>query len=144
MKHLIAIAAVIAAIAGASAFTARGSDSKTLSFVTHQHDFTQVDAGKKGLSVGDSFIFSERLLENGKPAGADHVVCVHSANWPTDAETCTGTVDLSNGTLVLAGQAQRGPFTIAVVGGTGSYTGATGSAKVNSHGSSGTLTITLT
>src|SRR4051794_38220108 len=145
MKNAIVIAGLLAAVvAGAFALTARGSASTTLSFVTHQREFTQVDAGKKGFSIGDSFIFSERLVQGGEQAGVDHVVCVHAANWPSSAEYCSGTISLGNGTLVLSGQARRGPFTIAVVGGTGSYTGARGSAKVASHGSSGTLTITLT
>ena len=143
MKIALALTALVLVVAGGAVAAQGKSGGTQLSFVTHQHDFTQVDTGKKGFSIGDSFIFSERLVANGKPAGYDHVVCVHAAVWPRDAESCTGTAVLGGSTLTLAGDAGRGPFTLAVVGGTGAYAGARGTARITSTGAKGRLEISL-
>jgi hypothetical protein len=143
VKTGIVLALLALVAAGVIAVAAQGRSATTLSYVTHQHDFTQVDVGKKGFSVGDSLIFSERLLQGGKAVGYDHIVCVHAASWPSDAESCVGTAVIGGSTLTLAGDSSRGPFTIAVVGGTGSYAGARGSARIVSQGSKGTLVISL-
>lgn len=143
MKHALLIGTLVLAAAAAIATVAQGKSSSTLSFTTKQHSFAQVDTGKKGFSVGDSFIFSEQLTAGGKRAGYDHIVCTHAADWPKSAESCTGTVVLKTGTLQLAGLSQQGPFTVAVLGGTGSYAGARGSARITSQGEKGTLAITL-
>jgi hypothetical protein len=143
MKHAILIASLVLVAAAAIAVAAQGRSTSTLVYTTKQHAFAQVDAGKKGFSIGDAFIFSEQLLQNGKQVGYDHVVCTHAADWPSSAESCTGTAVLANGTLELGGLSRRGPFTIAVLGGTGSYAGARGTAKITSQGEKGTLTISL-
>lgn len=142
MKYALLIG-TLALITAAVAVTAQGKSGSTISYTTKQHAFAQVDTGKKGFSIGDAFVFSEQLIQNGKQVGYDHIVCTHAANWPASAETCTGTAVLANGTLQLAGLSKRGPFTIAVLGGTGSYAGARGTAKITSQGEKGTLTISL-
>ena len=143
MKHATLIAALVLIAAFAVAVTAQGKSTGTLRYTTKQHAFAQIDAGKKGFSIGDAFIFSEQLLQNGKQVGVDHIVCTHAADWPSSAESCSGTVVLANGTLQLSGLSKRGPFTVAVLGGTGAYAGARGSAKITSQGEKGTLTIAL-
>lgn len=143
MKHTVLVCMVAAVAAAVVAVAAQGKSTSKLSFVTKQQTFTQVDVGKKGFSIGDSFIFVEQLLANGKQAGHDRIICTHVANAKTGAESCTGTVLLAGGTIQLAGLASQGPFTVAVVGGTGSYAGARGYARVASEGAKGTLAITL-
>ncbi len=143
MKYAFLIGTVVLVVAAAVAVTAQGNSTSTLAYTTKQHAFAQVDTGKKGFSIGDAFIFSEQLLQKDKQVGYDHIVCTHAANWPSSAESCTGTVVLANGTLELGGLSKRGPFTIAVLGGTGDYAGARGTAKVTSQGEKGTLTISL-
>ena len=143
MKLALVISIALVSIASIGALSARGTSRQTLTFVTHQHTFAQIDVGKHGFSLGDQFIFSEQLMQNGKQVGHDHIICSHVANWPSSAEGCTGTATIGPNTLVLLGDASRGPFTIAVVGGTGAYAGARGTARVNSHGNSGTLTVSL-
>jgi hypothetical protein len=143
MKHALLIAAFALVVASAVAVTAQGKSANTLTYTTKQHAFAQIDTGKKGFSIGDSFIFSEQLLQNGQQVGFDHIICTHAADWPSSAESCTGTATLANGTLELAGLSKRGPFTVAVLGGTGSYAGARGTAKITSQGEKGTLTISL-
>lgn len=146
MKRTVTLGIVCtlaAALAAALALTATGRASGTTTYVTKQRAFTQVDVGKKGFSIGDAFIFSEQLLQGGKPVGYDHIVCSHAADWPRSAEHCSGTITLGTSQLMLEGDARRGPFTVAVVGGTGRYTGAHGTADVASEGARGTLTIHL-
>ena len=143
MKYALLTGTIVLVVAAAVAVTAQGKTASTLAYTTKQHAFAQVDTGKRGFSIGDAFIFSEQLLQNGTQVGYDHIVCTHAANWPSSAESCTGTVVLENGTLQLAGLSTQGPFTIAVLGGTGSYAGAHGTAKVTSQGEKGTLTISL-
>ena len=143
VKHAILIGTLVALVAAAIAVTAQGKNASTLAYTTKQHAFAQIDTGKKGFSIGDAFIFSEQLLQNGKQVGYDHVVCTHAADWPSSAESCAGTAVLTNGTLQLGGLSKRGPFTLAVLGGTGSYAGSRGTAKVTSQGENGTLTISL-
>jgi hypothetical protein len=143
LKYALLIGTVVLVAAAAAAVAAQGNSTSTLAYTTKQHAFTQVDSGKKGFSIGDAFIFSEQLLQNGKEVGYDHIVCTHAANWPSSAENCTGTVVLANGSLELAGLSTRGPFTVAVLGGTGNYAGARGTAKIISQGEKGTLTISL-
>lgn len=143
MKIALVISIALVSIASVGAISAHGTSRQSLTFVTHQHTFTQIDVGKRGFSLGDQFIFSEQLMQNGKQVGHDHIICSHVANWPSSAEGCTGTATIGNDTLVLVGDARRGPFTIAVVGGTGVYAGARGTARVDSHGTTGTLEVTL-
>jgi hypothetical protein len=143
VKHAILIGTLVLAAAAIVAVAAQGKSASTLSFATKQHASTQVDTGKKGFSIGDSFIFSEQLTASGKQAGYDHIVCTHAASWPKDAESCIGTVVLPAGTIQLAGLSGAGPFTVAIVGGTGTYAGARGTARVVSSGEKGTLTISL-
>jgi hypothetical protein len=143
VNHAVLIGTLVIVVAAAIAVTAQGKTASTLAYTTRQHAFAQVDTGKKGFSIGDAFIFSEQLLQNGKQVGYDHVVCTHAADWPSSAESCAGTAVLANGTLQLGGLSKRGPFTLAVLGGTGSYAGSRGTAKVTSQGEKGTLTISL-
>jgi hypothetical protein len=143
MKYALLIGTLVLLAAATVAATAQGGSASTLTYTTKQHAFAQVDSGKKGFSIGDEFIFSEQLLQSGKQVGYDHIVCTHAADWPTSAESCTGTVVLANGTLQLAGLSRRGPFSVAIVGGTKAYAGARGTANVTSQGEKGTLTISL-
>lgn len=142
MKHAVLIGILALVAAAVVAVSAQGKSTSKLSFVTKQQSFSQIDVGKKGFSIGDSFIFAEQLLAGGKQVGHDRILCTHVANTHADAESCAGTVVLSGGTIQLAGLASQGPFTVAVVGGTGDYVGARGSARVSS-GTKGSLAIAL-
>jgi hypothetical protein len=143
VKHPVLIGILALVAAAAVAVAAQGKSTSTLSFVTKQQSLTQIDVGKKGFSVGDSFVFVEQLLANGKSVGHDRIVCTHVANTRSDAESCTGTVELAGGTIQLAGLASEGPFTVAVVGGTGRYVGARGSARIVSQNAKGSIAIAL-
>ena len=113
MKHAVLIGILALAAAAVVAVSAQGKSASSLTFVTKQQAFSQVDVGKKGFSVGDSFIFVEQLLANGKTVGHDRVICTHVANAHAGGDSCTGTVMLDGGTIQLAGLASEGPFTVA-------------------------------
>jgi hypothetical protein len=143
VKHAILIGILALVAAAVVAVTAQGKSANALSFVTKQQSFAQIDVGKKGFSVGDSFIFVEQLLANGKTVGHDRILCTHVANTRANGELCSGSVVLAGGTIQLAGLSSEGPFTVAVVGGTGDYAGARGTARVVSQNAKGSIAITL-
>jgi hypothetical protein len=123
---LVTLAASV--VAAAVAFAAYGgtSSQQKLRIVATQHDFGQVDMGKRGPTRGDTFLFSERLALGGKAAGVDHVVCTFVGSWPKETDFCRGLFQLPGGSLIAEGASARGPFTVAITGGTGSYAGARG------------------
>lgn len=125
-KASLVLAALL--VAGAVAFAARASNDAqhTLHIVATQHDFHELGVGKKGPTPGAVFIFSEKLAQAGKPVGSDHVVCTFTGSWPRETDLCRAVFQLTGGSIVAEGVSARGPFTVAVTGGTGRYTGARG------------------
>lgn len=81
----------------------------------HQFDF----------SPGDMAIITRRLDDlSGARAGSLEIACVTVT--PTKQQ-CAGTIELHGGTLAVSGLSHPAPTTlVAVVGGTGTYTGARG------------------
>ena len=144
MKWILVTAAAIAAAATA-AFAAQGGTTATttMKIVAIQHDFGQVDTGKRGPSAGDVVVFSEALHMNGKAAGADHITCTLIGMWPKETDFCRGLFVLPGGTLVAEGANAHGPFTVAVTGGTGSYAGARGTMRATPTKSGEILDVTL-
>ena len=143
MKHALAISTLVLAVAAVITVTAQGKSMSTLTYTTKQHAFAQVDTGKKGFSIGDAFIFSEQLLQNGKQAGYDHIVCTHAANWPSSTESCTGTIVFPNGTLQLAGLSKQGSVHRRSAGRHRQLRRCARHAKITSQGEKGSLTISL-
>lgn len=144
MKWILVTAAMIAAAATA-AFAAQGgtAGTTTMRIVATQHDFGQVDTGKRGRSAGDVVVFSESLQINGKAAGADHVTCTLIGMWPKETDFCRGLIVLPGGTLIAEGASASGPFTVALTGGTGRYAGARGSMLATPTKTGEILEVTL-
>ena len=90
-----------------------------------------VDNGPQGESVGDFFIFRERLLDPGTRAyvGSLSVQCTLTFG----ATECLGTAILfDRGKITLAGNVPNYPrFAVAITGGTLEFRGAQGQAFVN-------------
>jgi Allene oxide cyclase barrel like domain len=99
---------------------------QTMHITATQHDFHQVGVGKKGPVPGSVFVFSEKLAQNGKAIGSDHIVCTFVGKWPSETDFCRGLFVLPGGSIVAEGSSARGPFTVAITGGTGRYAGARG------------------
>lgn len=132
-KALVAaVAAAVAAALAAVAVTAASGGTAarhSLQLVAVQHDFAEVGIGKQGPKAGSLFVFSERLTRGGKAFGSDHVVCTFTGKWPRETDFCRALFVLPDGTIVVEGASARGPFTVAVTGGTGAYAGARGELR---------------
>jgi hypothetical protein len=141
---LVAVTLAALVLAAAGALAARGGTAtQSLRIVATQHDFSEIDNGKKGMSAGDVFVFSERLAAGGKNMGSDHIVCTYTGAWPTATDFCRALFKLPGGTLVAEGASARGPFTVAITGGTGSYAGARGTIRATPTKTGEILAIAL-
>lgn len=141
LRLFVAVALAVAAIAVAAALASGSSSTgRTIRLVERGGVSTSIDNPPKGdrvtqrISAGDFSAGTVKLVhESGKPAGALHLVCVATVAG-TDLSSrfqCTGTVQLSDGTLALSAlsglSSKPDAKSIAVVGGTGTYEGARGS-----------------
>jgi hypothetical protein len=144
MKWILVASATIgvSAVAALAAYGGTASQS-TLKIVATQHDFGQVDTGKRGLTPGDVSFFSEVLHVDGKTVGSDHIVCTFTGTWPTRTDFCRGLFVLPGGSLVAEGAAAHGPFTVAVVGGSGRYAGARGTMRATPTQNGENLVVSL-
>ena len=90
----------------------------------HKAEF--VDIGATGDSPGDMFVFDQPLLDgDGNALGNNSGVCIRTLVG--HSLQCKWTLTLDDGTIQVAGREfDKGTSAIAVVGGTGAYTGITG------------------
>jgi len=97
------------------------------------------DVGRKGPSIGDYFVFREKVFHRGNRVGRDNGHCDVTRAGPAKfAFACTVTVFLRHrGQIALQGLfAYRrgmpaGDTTLAITGGTGIYNHASGTATLN-------------
>jgi hypothetical protein len=125
---------------GTAAADGRGKhreDTLKLVATTIQEEF--VDLGAPGPTLGDMLVFSEVLRERGREVGTSGGVCtITEAVPPYTVVTfhCVATLSLRRGQITLQGlievqgEDDPGPFTVAITGGTGRYSGAGGEATV--------------
>lgn len=140
-------ATALAAALGATTFAAtaaNGSDTsstsssadETLRFRSESVTFEFFDVGDKGQSVGDHFVFSDKVVERGRTVGAVDGDCTFTRT-PTDHSQwmqCVATATLRHGHITFQGVLRITPdagdtFPIAVTGGTGAYDEAAGDAE---------------
>ena len=111
-----------------------GGSSATLHLVEHHGTQTFIDSGKVGDSQGDLLAFSNLLYDGGnlKRVGHDQGSCTRTAvgaSWE-----CNWTVLLPKGQITV-----EGPFNdtsdsvLAVIGGTGAYSGASGQMMLHAR-----------
>ncbi|HKP19678.1 MAG TPA: hypothetical protein VJT84_14475 [Gaiellaceae bacterium] len=152
-------AAVAAAAVAAVSFAAGGSQSATgitLHLVEKDQAFHYVDnppvstPQEHFASQGDVFVFTANLFtQGGKRAGTLNAYCVVTQGGNPETSTCTGTFGLAGGQLAAMAsmRGEGGTSKIAVVGGTGAYEGAKGSAvsisKPNGNTSRDTIHLIL-
>lgn len=133
---------------GNSAAAAVASGATTLAFVATDidGDHVTVDLGKKNPGqpdIGDIVAFTQNLTEDGKDAGQVHVMAI-GVDHEKHLSEATGTIVLKNGSIQLAGVVAMEPtFTLSVVGGTGDYTGATGTMAFDASGPDQTMKVEL-
>jgi hypothetical protein len=137
----VAVLAVVALglLAAGPAVASGKSSKKVLRVVAVEKQSEDIDLGTTGPSLGDEFVFSERLFIRGRQVGESGVVCVVTqAMPPYNVLTfhCVGTLDLPRGQITLQGlievqgEDDMGPFRLAITGGTGAYRCACGEAVV--------------
>lgn len=100
---------------------------ETFTVIEHADSDTVIDHGDKGDSIGDTLAFSNDLYdaENANVVGTSQGACTRTA--PGKSWECTWTNILEDGSIVV-----QGPFydaedsTLAITGGSGKYSGASG------------------
>ncbi|MDP9188050.1 MAG: hypothetical protein M3O25_02235 [Actinomycetota bacterium] len=126
-------------VSGPAVATADGKGKRALRIVATEIQFEYLDLGTPGPSLGDELVFSERLSRRGRRVGVSGVVCTATqVKPPYDVMMfhCVGTLKLRRGQITLQGlievqgEDDPGPFTVAITGGTGRYSGAGGKAVI--------------
>ena len=145
-RSLLLVAVAAAALFGAVASHAAHGDTRTtLSFTVAPpapRDQHQVDVPPRGLSLGDQVVGAVSLRTHGELFGRALVVCtINDASF--QGQQCAITLVLRNGQITVHGGGldrtlphappPGGADVFAVTGGTGSYTGATGTLTIR-HG----------
>jgi allene oxide cyclase len=102
--------------------------AETIVVIDHATSDAVVDLGEEGDSVGDTLVFSNEVYdsEDANVVGSDQGSCVRTKKG--EAWECTFTVSLSDGGIVVQGALYDDgrDSTLAITGGTGNYSGATG------------------
>jgi hypothetical protein len=137
-----------AAVAGAGGQSAPAAGPpRTLALNSVDQRCAYVDVGRKGESVGDEMFCrgSLRAAAGNAAAGSVRYRCAYLGTERA-GDDCTAQARLAGGTLQLAGTLSHTSAVSdwAVVGGTGAYAGARGSARLRQLSATRTaVTITL-
>jgi hypothetical protein len=146
-KALIGVAvpaALVAAIIAATGASAAPSGSMSLTARLDPKTLVMVDAARpRGRSAGDTVTFSTALVRDGKAAGRGEFAQMLADNR-YQGIVIQGELLLADGTIALQGGGVNrrppggaAPSTendMAVVGGTGAYAGASGTARLTDTG----------
>ncbi|MCD9877339.1 allene oxide cyclase barrel-like domain-containing protein [Streptomyces guryensis] len=142
-KHATKKLALLAAVgAGALALgtssvlasPAQASPGKVIDLAVRNDGVVHTDVGDRGLSVGDEFVYADKLLRHGRQIGEDGSSCqvtrLHGEKITTN---CVLSVQLPDGQITAQSLWTKGAETVrmAVTGGTGAYRGATGELTCN-------------
>lgn len=106
------------------------------------HSARFVDVGEPGDSVGDLFVFDQPLLDrDGKTIGNNSGFCIRTQVG--HSSQCQWTLTLEDGSIQVAGRERdQGASMIAIIGGTGAYSGISGEMR-SVNNDDGTFTQTL-
>ncbi|MGH3369983.1 MAG: allene oxide cyclase barrel-like domain-containing protein, partial [Nocardioidaceae bacterium] len=131
----VALAVTTLAVTGAahSAVASGGGHGDVLRFTSVQVAETELDLGAAGFSQGDQTVFSDDLRRGGEKIGTDAGVCTVARVAGADTElTCIATFRLPRGTITTQAMfavAQLPRVDLAITGGTGAYSGASGHGR---------------
>lgn len=116
---------------GQTSATNNGDDHRFVSVLSTNTEEAFIDAGERGFSLGDSFVFSSRLTRQGETVGHTGVVCTITSVRMEESQ-CVGTAWLRRGQIsiqgLLAGEPEE--FEFPITGGTGAFEGAGGTLVV--------------
>lgn len=145
---ILALLAPAAVALGGGSTKARSASARTMTFAAHDEpgNFALEDLGAKssgGPDIGDVLALTQTLTSHGRRAGLLHLTAI-GVDHRRHLTQGTGTVTLARGTISIAGIVPQSPeFSIAVVGGTGAYTGAKGTLTVTTPRRASEITIKL-
>lgn len=128
----VAAAVAVPLLTGPAAANAGGQFTV---FAVHNSE-TSVDVGKHGFSAGDNDVNSAQLVQGGHSVGWETGSCLTTFVGASRADQiCHFVLALAGGQIVADGAVRggsQGPgtFTLAIVGGTGSYRTARGQIQV--------------
>jgi hypothetical protein len=143
----VALAVGVASFASAADNKTDGRKKVTINLTAKTFQEAELDLGATGFTLGDRFVFSDDLFQNGRNVGLVGVECtavrILPQPLPADQEpqsvtfNCVGAFDLRQGQVTLQGlltfnqQTEEGaPITAAVTGGTGRFRTAHGQIRV--------------
>jgi hypothetical protein len=144
MRRIIGVVVMaLVMIAGLSVFSASaGGDGSShdgggLRLLSRTVDSADLDLGAAGPSLGDQFVFTDKLLMKGKVVGSDHGFCTLLRLEGNEATVqCVVTLVLNGkGQITVQGVAvfsenENPTFTLAITGGTDRFRNASGQLKV--------------
>jgi hypothetical protein len=144
-----ALTIVVALSASAFAISQRAPiDGKTtLKFTLQGVAGENLDLGQPGESLGDQFVSSSLLLQNGTRVGRIDSVCSITNLDPTTA-LCHAGLQVDGGQIELMGRASgdglsgQASIKVSAVGGTGAYRHSHGNATIDTANSVMTLVVT--
>lgn len=108
---------------------AQARPAKVMELAVGNDGVVRTDVGAPGLSVGDEFVYADRLFRGGRQVGQDGSSCqVTRLDGPRIVTNCVLSVQLPEGQLTAQSLWVEGTNTVrmAITGGTGAYRGATG------------------
>jgi hypothetical protein len=130
-------------------------DKQRLVLTSRTTQEADIDVGKKGLSLGDYFVFSDKVYRHGKRIGTDGGSCtiVHIKYKDKTPKAitvqCLVTASLPKGQITTQGlvtgpvTGPTRPFKVAITGGTGAYKTAHGQLTVIERPSDTKLIVDL-
>jgi hypothetical protein len=113
---------------------AQAGDQEVIDLAVGNDGVVKTDVGKHGLSVGDEFLYADKLFRDGKQVGQDGSSCqVTKLDGEKITTNCVLSVQLPDGQITAQSLWTKGADTVrmAVTGGTGAYRGATGELTCN-------------
>ena len=143
-----AIAATVAAAAAAAVIAASGSAQEPSTTKLHLVSTDQAAVGfqpRHDVRQGDRVGFGDRVT--GDDTGFDRGICTVIGTRQARQALCNVELHLSKGTLSAQGliaQAPGAKLQMSVIGGTGAYEGARGSAVVKNIGDTPKSTVDIT
>lgn len=136
-----ALLAVGAAVVLSTTGSAQAPELRTLTFTEQGAREFESKFDPKKFSPDDTYVFTARLVANGRSVGSDQGACTAVAS---NAVECRATLYLKEGKIFVSGGTRFGAkTTLGVVGGTGAYIGVRGTMTVIARSSGDFIEIKL-
>ncbi|WP_394838595.1 hypothetical protein LVJ94_16995 [Pendulispora rubella] len=128
---------VLATTIHAASAQPANSRAEVIDIRVANEQFEFVDLGAPGVGVGDMYVFSDRLFQNGQPFGQDGGSCqVAGVSGTTIVTNCVMSIRAWDGQITVQALWNHGsnPLEMAITGGTGRYENARGHLRATDIG----------